>query len=233
MDFKPIKPKKIYEEIVSQLQKMMVEGRYNPGDKLPSEREMAEILGVSRPSVREAITALAAMGILEVRPGEGTFVAHTSDRETIKSLAMILAIERNSLAELMEVRRILECEAAAMAAQRATEEDIELMEYLLGNMKDTAERREQSVEFDLQFHFAVAQATHNRVLHRLINTLDEMMHQTFLTNRHEMYSSPGVARRIINEHQAILDGIKQGQPGAAQQGMASHLSHVQKGLERD
>ncbi|MGE5449776.1 MAG: FadR/GntR family transcriptional regulator [Methanomassiliicoccales archaeon] len=233
MDFKPIKPKKIYEEIVSQLQDMMVEGLYNPGDKLPSEREMAEVLGVSRPSVREAITALAAMGILEVRPGEGTFVAHTSDRETIKSLAMILAVERNSLAELMEVRRILECEAAAMAAGRANNEDIELMEDLLTSMKATAERREQGVEFDLQFHFAVAQATHNRVLHRLINTLDELMHQTFILNRQEMYSSPGVANRIISEHEAILDGIKNHQPRAARQGMNSHLSHVQKGLERD
>lgn len=233
MEFKPIKPKKIYEEIVSQLNDMIIEGRYNPGDKLPSEREMAEVLGVSRPSVREAITALAAMGILEVRPGEGTFVAHTSDRETIKSLAMILAVERNSLAELMEVRRILECEAAALAAERATEEDIELMEHLLGGMIATAERREQSVEFDLQFHFAVAQATHNRVLHRLINTLDEMMHLTFISNRHEMYSSPGVASRIVSEHRNILDSIKNRQPRLARQGMTRHLNHVQKGLERD
>lgn len=233
MDFKPIKPKKIYEEIVSQLQRMIIEGKYNPGDKLPSEREMAEVLNVSRPSVREAITALAAMGILEVRPGEGTFVAHTSDRETIQSLSMILAVERNSLAELMEVRRILECEAAAMAAQRATEADIALMEDLLNGMKDTAQRREQGVEFDLQFHFAVAQATHNRVLHRLVNTLDEMMHQTFISNRQEMYSSPGVAKRIISEHEAILEGIKSRQPKTARNGMSSHLSHVQKGLERD
>lgn len=231
MDFTPIKTKKIYEEIVNQLQNMLIEGKYKPGDKLPSEREMAESLGVSRPSVREAITALSAMGILDVRPGEGTYVAHTSDLETIKSWAMLLAIERNSLTQLMEVRRILECEAAALAAKRATPEDIELLERVLNGMRETAERHEQSVEFDLQFHFAVGQATHNRVLHKLINTLDEMMHHTFLSNRHEMYRAPGVASRIIAEHEAILDAIRRRQPNKARLGMAKHLDHVEKGLK--
>ena len=179
MNFQPIKSKKIYEEIMEQIESLIVQGGFNPGDKLPSEREMAERLGVSRGSVREALTALAAIGILDIRPGEGTFVASTSDQDTIEALAMIWSVERNSLAELMEVRRILESEAAALCAARATPEDVRHMELMLDDMKNTAERHEQGVDFDLYFHFAIGQGTGNRVLHRLLNTLDQMMHQTF------------------------------------------------------
>jgi GntR family transcriptional repressor for pyruvate dehydrogenase complex len=233
MNFQPIKSKKIYEEIMEQIESLIVQGGFNPGDKLPSEREMAERLGVSRGSVREALTALAAIGILDIRPGEGTFVASTSDQDTIEALAMIWSVERNSLAELMEVRRILESEAAALCAARATPEDVRHMELMLDDMKNTAERHEQGVDFDLYFHFAIGQGTGNRVLHRLLNTLDQMMHQTFLQNRQEMYASPGVAQRIISEHEVILEAIRNRDVQAAREGMLNHLDHVEAGLEKN
>ena len=122
-EFKPIKTKKIYEEIVEQLRELISTGTFNPGDKLPSERDMAQMLGVSRASVREAVVALQAMGVLDVKPGEGTFVSASMNSEMIEPLALVLSVERNPLAQLMEVRRILEAEAAALAAQRATEQD--------------------------------------------------------------------------------------------------------------
>jgi len=232
MELQPIKTRKIYEEIVEQIKSLLAEGNLNPGEKLPSEREMADALGVSRASVREALTALEAMGVLEVRPGEGTFVARVSDKDTIEALALIWSVERNSLAELMQVRRILEGEAAALAAQHATPQDLLNMERLLENMKATAEKREQGVDFDLYFHFAIGRATHNRVLYRLINTLDKMMHHTFLRDRQEMYASPGVAQRIINEHEAVLQAIRNRDPEAARRGMLNHLEHVEAGLQK-
>lgn len=232
MELQPIKTRKIYEEIVEQIKSLLTEGNLNPGEKLPSEREMADALGVSRASVREALTALEAMGVLEVRPGEGTFVARVSDKDTIEALALIWSVERNSLAELMQVRRILEGEAAALAAQHATPQDLLNMERLLENMKATAEKREQGVDFDLYFHFAIGRATHNRVLYRLINTLDKMMHHTFLHDRQEMYASPGVAQRIINEHEAVLQAIRNRDPEAARRGMLNHLDHVEAGLQK-
>ncbi|MDH7497170.1 MAG: FadR/GntR family transcriptional regulator [Syntrophomonadaceae bacterium] len=232
MDFRPIRTKKIYEEIMDQIKWLIVQGRFSPGQRLPAERELAESLGVSRASVREALSALAAMGILEVRPGEGTYVAQVGSSDTIEALALVWSVEKHSLSELMEVRRVLEGEAAALAAQRADEEDLACMRSILEQMQATADRHEQGVDFDLHFHFAIARATHNRVLHRLINTLDSMMHRTFLRDRQQMYASPGVAQRIIGEHQAVLEAIEGRDPAAARAGMLNHLGHVQEGLER-
>ena len=222
--------RKIYEEIVEQLRELISTGTFNPGDKLPSERDMAQMLGVSRASVREAVVALQAMGVLDVKPGEGTFVSASMNSEMIEPLALVLSVERNPLAQLMEVRRILEAEAAALAAQRATEQDRLKMVEVLNNMKATAERHEQGVEFDLFFHFAIAEATKNPLLRRIIKTLDNMMHQTFLVDRTEMYSNPKTAERILNEHQVILDAILAGDPAAAREGMLQHLKHVESGL---
>ncbi|MGE5422303.1 MAG: FadR/GntR family transcriptional regulator [Ignavibacteriales bacterium] len=229
-DFKPIKTKKIYEEIVDQIKDMISSGTFKPGDRLPSEREMSSMLGVSRASVREAVTALQAMGILEVKPGEGTYAAYTQNNDTFEPLAMVLAMENNPLPQLMEVRRILEGEAAALAAVRATDINKRHMTDVLCEMKETAEKHAQGVQFDLQFHHAIAEATHNRVLERIIKTLDNMMHETFLVNRQDMYSMPGKAMRILYEHQMILDAIMAGDSEKARSGMLNHLNHVQSGL---
>ncbi|MEN6488342.1 MAG: FadR/GntR family transcriptional regulator [Smithella sp.] len=229
-DFRPVKTKKIYEEIVNQIKNMISTGTFKPGDRLPSERDMAELLGVSRASVREAVTVLQAMGILEVKPGDGTFVAFSDHSEMIEPLALVLSIENNPLAQLMEVRCILEGEAAAFAAIRASQDNKQQMMDVLNDMKDTAERREQGVQFDLLFHFAIAQATQNRVLERIIKTLDNMMHETFLANRQNMYASPGKAVRIISEHQLILDAILEHDSDKARKGMLEHLQHVKSGL---
>ncbi|NLV16775.1 MAG: FadR family transcriptional regulator [Syntrophomonadaceae bacterium] len=229
-EFTPIKTRKVYEEIIDQLRELISTGTYSPGDKLPSERDMAQMLGVSRASVREAVVVLQAMGFLVVRAGEGTFVSKSINNETIEPLAAILSMERNPLAQLMEVRRILEVEAAALAAERATEQDRLKMVEVLNDMKAVADRSQQGVEFDLYFHFAIADAAHNPLLRRIIKTLDNMMHQTFLVNRNEMYSDPKTADRILGEHQIILDAILNCDSAAAREGMLKHLEHVERGL---
>ena len=103
MTFQPIKTKKIYEEIMEQIRQMIAQGDLKPGDKLPSERELADTLGVSRTSVREALTALGALGIIDVKSGEGTFIRRSNDSETFEPLGLLLAIERNPEVQLMEV----------------------------------------------------------------------------------------------------------------------------------
>lgn len=228
--FRRIKTKKIYEEIVEQIKEMITAGTFKPGDRLPSERDMAELLGVSRASVREALTALQAMGVLEVRPGEGTFVASMHEQETIEPLALVLEVEKNPLAQLMEVRRILEGEAAALAASRAKEFHKQKLIQVMENMRASAEKNDQGVKFDLLFHYAIAEATENPLLARIIKTLDNMMHQRFLADREEMYSREGTKKRILGEHQIILEAILNGDSKKARQGMLNHLAHVEKGL---
>jgi GntR family transcriptional repressor for pyruvate dehydrogenase complex len=228
--FKPIKTRKIYEEIVDQLKIMLTDGELRPGDKLPSERDMSESLGVSRASVREALTTLEAIGILEIKPGEGTFVRQTSDAETFAPLTLVLAIERNSKAQLMEVRRVLETEMAALAAERASSEDLHKIKEWLDLMKG-AHNTHDAVETDLRFHFAIAKATQNTILLRLINTIADLMHDTLRVKREKIYANSQTGQRIIREHEAIYRAIKDRDPQDARDKMLEHINHVEIEIE--
>lgn len=228
MSFQPIKIKKIYEEIVEQLKEMISNGELKPGQKLPSERDMAESLGVSRASVREALTTLEAIGILDIRPGEGTFVRETSVSATFAPLAMVLEMEQNPGGQLMEVRRVLETEMAALAAQRATEEDLNNIQTILNHMK-TAKTISQAVEADLRFHFSIAEATHNTILLRIMNTVADLMHNTFRVQREELFADNGA--EIISEHEAIYNAIRDRNSETAKSKMLQHIDNIQAGIE--
>ncbi len=229
MVFQQIKTKKIYEEIVEQLKAMITKGELVPGDKLPSEREMAESLGVSRASVREALTTLEAIGILEIKPGEGTFVRQTSHAETFAPLALVLAVERNGEAQMMEVRRVLETEMAALAAERASNENLGKIEEILDLMK-AARTIHEAVEADLRFHFAIAEATQNTILLRLMNTVADLMHNTFRSKREQLYSDIPMSQQIIHEHEAIYQAIKNRNSNEARYKMLEHINHIESGL---
>ncbi|PKM77340.1 MAG: GntR family transcriptional regulator [Firmicutes bacterium HGW-Firmicutes-15] len=229
MSFHPIKTKRIYEEIVEQLKGMISRGDLQPGNKLPAERDMAESLGVSRASVREALTALETMGILDIRPGEGTFVRRTSDSETFEPLALLLAFERNPEAQMMEVRRILETECAALAAVRATQEDLQKIEASLFVMK-TANSISEAVDADLRFHFAIAEATKNTVLLRIMNTVSDLMHNTFRQARENLYANPSLGPRVISEHEAINKAIQERKPEEAWAKMLEHINNIESGI---
>lgn len=228
MSFQPIKIKRIYEEIMEQLKDMISRGELRHGQKLPSERELAESLGVSRASVREALTALEAIGILDIRPGEGTFVRETSVSATFAPLAMVLEMEQNSMSQLMEVRRVLETEIAALAVQRATEEDLINIETNLNHMR-TARTISEAVEADLMFHFAIAEATHNSILLRIMNTVADLMHNTFRIQREELFAAKG--REIISEHEAIYQAIQDRSLETAKLKMLQHIDNIQTGIE--
>jgi len=228
LSFQPIKIKRIYEEIMEQLKDMISKGQLKYGQKLPSERELAESLGVSRASVREALTALEAIGILDIRPGEGTFVRETSVSATFAPLAMVLEMEQNSMSQLMEVRRVLETEMAALTAQRATEEDLINIETNLDHMK-SAKTISEAVEADLWFHFAIAEATHNSILLRIMNTVADLMHNTFRIQREELFAGKG--REIIAEHEAIYKAIRDRDIESARLRMLQHIDNIQAGIE--
>jgi len=228
LSFQPIKTKRIYEEIMEQLKDMISRGELKQGQKLPPERELAESLGVSRASVREALTALEAIGILDIRPGEGTFVRETSVSATFAPLAMVLEMEQNSMSQLMEVRRVLETEIAALAVQRATEEDLQNIEVNLNRMK-SANTVSEAVEADLRFHFAIAEATHNSILLRIMNTVADLMHNTFRIRREELFADKG--REIISEHEAIYRAIRDRDIDSAKLRMLQHIHNIQAGIE--
>src|SRR5262244_2987720 len=131
MDLAPIKSTRIYEEIVRQIKSMITEGRLKSGDQLPPERDLAEKFLVSRTSVREALRALESRGLIEIRAGEGAFIRDISVETLIEPLALVILPHREAVGELFEARRLLEPAISALAARRATREELTEMERIL------------------------------------------------------------------------------------------------------
>ena len=223
VDFAAIKQKRVYEDIVGQVQALIQDGLLKPGDRLPSERELAERFQVSRSSLREAIRALELQGLVVSRPGAGTFVS-TESVETILSI-IEGSINGSSeyLADIFEVRHLLEPQIAALAAERATRDDIQSMARSLEEQAEQIDRGETGVEGDMAFHFAMARATHNETLVRVMSTIADIVHQS----RDQSLQNPGRPQRSLASHRRILEMITRGEAEAARPAMEHHLSDVE------
>ncbi len=232
--FKPVKAKRLYEEIVEQIRTLMAGGALKPGDKLMPERELAERLRVSRASVREAIRALEMMGFVQIRPGDGTFVRDTNADEIIRPLAMFLAVEKTSLLEMFEVRRTFETATARLAAERASKEEASRIEAAVQSMQEGLSLRdsEKGEGFDIQFHYAIAEATHNGLLIKLFRTVSEDFSRAVSVARRQLYSSAGNPQKIVDQHRRIYEAIKRRAPDLAARRMKEHLIYAERELRR-
>jgi len=226
IDFKPIKTRKIYEEIVEQIKSMVLDGNLSPGDKLLSERDLAEKLQVSRTAVREALSALEMIGILDVRPGDGTYIRETNLDSVIEPLALVLLMERHEIFALLEVRKFLEVGSARLAAERRKSEELAKLEEALENMRRDIQDKTFDESADLRFHYLIAESAHNRLLLRLMNTISDTMRQAFRTIIQKLFTNPETAEIIYRQHQAIYQSIKDRLPEEAHEAMSRHLIYV-------
>ena len=235
MDFTPIKTKRLYEEIVEQIKQLVTEGRLKPGDKLLAERELAEQFQVSRASVREAIRTLEMLGIIDIRPGEGTFIRDTDTDDIIRPLAMFLAVERSSHLDMFEMRRIFETANASLAAERATDEELDQIGAMLESMRERLNvlDPEKGQEYDAAFHYAVAEATHNSLLIRLFKTVSEEFSKANSVARRKLYQgNAGNAQKLIDQHSEIYEAIRSRSPKAAHDAMLAHLTFAENELRK-
>ena len=229
MELKPIKTRRIYEQIVDQIKSLITKGNLHPGDKLLSERELSEHLKVSRTSVREALRSLEMMGLLEIRPGEGTYIRQANLNTIIEPLALMFLLEQDKARELMEVRKGLEVEAVGLAAERALPEDYDAMERALYEMEQDLITDDPGEKADLRFHFALAEASHNTMLIRLMNTVHDSMSQVLRTTRQLwIANTAGTPLRLFEEHQSIYLAVKSKNKKIARQLMYDHLIKVEQ-----
>jgi GntR family transcriptional repressor for pyruvate dehydrogenase complex len=222
-DFKIIKRRRLYQDIVGQIQGFIKEGILKPGDRLPSERELAERLQVSRSSLREAIRALELQGLVVSRPGAGTFISTESLDSLISIIASSLTEERDALNDIFEVRHLLEPQIAALAAERATPEDIQRAIEALEEQERQVARGETGVEGDTAFHFAMAQATQNWALVKVVSTIADILRQS----RDQSLQTPGRPQRSLASHRQILDVVRRNDREGAREAMQHHISQVE------
>lgn len=223
---KAIKKTRIYEEVVSQIHDLIREGKFKAGDQLPSERELAETFKVSRTSVREALRALETQGLVVSRTGTGTFIADLPIESLVAPLATLLIEEKNALADIFEMRKLIEPHIASLAAERATKRDIERMKRILEKQREEVDRGSTGVEADAEFHFSIGRATQNQALEKLVSGLMDILSHS----REESLQTPGRRMASIESHRKILSAIEEHDKTKARESMLHHIERVEENV---
>jgi GntR family transcriptional repressor for pyruvate dehydrogenase complex len=224
--FKPVKKTRVYEEIVAKIKDMIDKGRFKSGDQLPVERELAEVFRVSRSSVREAIRSLESQGLLKSRQGNGTYIVRQPIEMLVNPLASVISSEKDGQRELFEMRRLIEPQLAYLAAERATEEEISLMEKTLDLQEQEISKGESGTETDKNFHYLLASAAKNRFLLRIIDNSMSLL----VESRDNFLQVEGRPEKSVLRHRQVLDAIKGGDPDEAARIMREHLVDIESSL---
>lgn len=231
MEFQPIVTPKIYELVIAQIKQMIYHKQLRKGDKLPSERELASQLGVSRTVIREALRSLEMLGLIVSHHGEGTFVASIFPEEKIfEPLSLIFMLEDNQV-ELGEVRSMLEVQCAGFAAERRSEEECELLKDCIEEFKCLREGP-RLAEVDKQFHTLIAKASHNTLLYYLYSSIHEVVSHHIVSMRALIIADMNNSPILAKQHLAVYEGIAAGDAQAARQAMAEHMKFVRSKYEQ-
>lgn len=225
--YTPIQSVKVFEQVAAQIETRILAGELRSGDRLPTERELAEQFHVSRTAVREAMKILAQKGLVDMRPGRGTIVidgAHEAMQDSI-GLAMKLKLgEVGGSDNLTEVRTILETEIAALAAARATEKEIAAMSEAVRVMDESLNDADAFIAADNTFHEALAQATQNALILILVKSIVHLLSE----QRKQIFDTRGGPQRGQIHHRRILECVIHHDPEAAREAMRAHLQQVRE-----
>ncbi|HEY3208919.1 MAG TPA: FadR/GntR family transcriptional regulator [Actinomycetota bacterium] len=220
--FEPIERRKVYEQVAERLLTEIADRRLKPGDRLPPERVLAEAYRVGRSSVREALRMLESRGLIRSM-GHGAFKVADYGNPLNQSLGLLLSLRDGDLLELYEVRRIMEVEAAGLAAARRTEEDLARMRSAIDEMVLGLSSRERYIGADVDFHLAIARATGNRIASHMMDAVRDVMRRALSS----IYSIPGSPERSTEQHRRIFKAISAGEPDEARKQMREHLLRVE------
>jgi len=224
--FKRISPKKISDEIIEQFKTLLSKGELKPGDELPSERELAELIGVSRPPLREALNALQAMGFIEIRPRSKILVKSLAENSLLDPLSTMIGEDAGKLFELLEIRGVMEGWTASAAAQRATPADIAKLEAIIRKDQANFRRGKDDARTDADFHVAISLAAHNTLFSHLIASFYHLLWDTQKMSRKKIFQKKENRKRIAEQHLSILEAIKAGESRRASAEAKEHVAFV-------
>jgi GntR family transcriptional repressor for pyruvate dehydrogenase complex len=219
MMLEKVKKTQTYEIVVDRIKTEIEKGAWKPGTNLPSERILAEQLGVSRPSVREALRVLEVMGYVEIKPGQGTFAKEPDQNEKSSRLLLSMLDQDDNVLEVLEIREIFEPQIAYLAAESATDRDIKVMKEILQRMDDHMRKGESTVNDNIEFHLAIARTTNNKVLFQVQKILLKASKDAVT----RYFEVPGRDNRSVIGHKQILTAIEDHDAESAKQFMFEHL----------
>ncbi|MBI5581929.1 MAG: FadR family transcriptional regulator [Deltaproteobacteria bacterium] len=229
--YRSVNQKKAADLVFEQIRDLIYVGQVKPGDQLPPERELAETMGVSRPTIREAVGKLVNLGLLEPHQGQGTFVRSFSKDQNFNPLKALVQDEEGSAQHLLEVRLGLECNAAVLAARRATEEDIALLEESLASIRKLTDAGQTAYQEDVYFHMRIAYASKNPVQINLMKHFYDLLLLGIRDNLVHLYRDPGNKHLIRSQHESIFYAIKSRDTQAAFDAMRQHIVFVMESVK--
>ena len=225
--FQPVRPKSIAEQVYEQLRDLIFRGQFNPGEKLPTERELAHSLGVSRPTIKSAISKLVNMGLVEQRQGQGSFVRSFRSQYLDNPLRQVMDSREVNLSDLLEVRSGLEVNAVGLAAMRATKEDVQALDNCLQDMLEKVDQGLVGADEDVAFHMNIAYATKNPAQIFLMKRFYELLFYGIRESRFYLLES-GNLENMGQQHLQILECIRKGDVEGAQEAMKRHIHFVRE-----
>lgn len=223
---------KIYEEIAEHIKQQILDGKLKPGDKLPSDKELCQLYSVGRSTVREALSALKFMGLIESRQGEGSTVSKVNPEDIAMPDFTGLLLSDKAILELMEARKLLETSIVKLAANKRVDQDLRKLQDIIAQMETNLLTDNESEREDMLFHQTIAHATQNSIVVRLLDTISEQMEKAMKEIRRMGFSNPSSANIILKDHKEIYKAIADQDPVKAEKAMTSHLEHFEYELKK-
>lgn len=222
----PLRRDRLYEQVADRILDLILADSVSPGDRLPSERELAIRLDVSRPVVREAVRVLGVQGLVSVRPGSGTFIRKLTTRDASSPIGLMLRLrgEQDSFDDLHEVRQALEIQIAALAAERASSEDIEALRRAIDGMAHAGKSSDAFIEHDLAFHEGLARAAHNELFLLLLAPITDLLHDFRVVAYH--HDPTEALDGGLRYHRLILECVERHDVDGARTAMREHLEQA-------
>ncbi len=232
MPFQKIEAERLSQAVVRQIERLILRGILRAGERLPAERDLADRLGVSRPSLREAIADLSERGLVETRPGAGLYVAEVLGSAFSPALIALFADHPEAVFDVIAFRRDMEGLAAERAARFGSDADLAVIDRIFRRLEAALARRdaEEEAELDSAFHMAIVESGHNVVLLHMMRSMYELLRQGVFYNRQMLFRSRTTRATLLDQHRAINAAIQDRDPEGARRAVEAHLDYVEATL---
>ena len=235
MPYQEIAPEKLSHAVVRQIERLILQGILRPGERLPAERELSERLGVSRPSLREAVSELQASGLLTARPGAGIYVAEVLGSAFAPALIRLFGSHDEAVFDYLDFRSDMEGLAAERAARLGSDTDLAVIAAIFAKMEAAHQKRnpEDEAALDAQFHMAIIEASHNVIMLHMMRSMYELLREGVFYNRQIMFRQKNTRDLLLDQHRTINAALQQRDPEAARAAVAAHMGFVRTALSED
>jgi len=234
MPFEPVSAESVSDAVQRQVEALILRGVLRPGERLPSERDMAQRLNVSRPSLREALAALEKAGLIETRPNTGARVAQVFGSIFTEPLLALFSTHEEALFDFLTFRREIEGLAADRAAREGSDADLSVIDATFQRMEAAHSKRspEQESSLDVDFHMSIVEAAHNVVMLHVMRSMLEMLRAGVFYNRQLLFQVKSIRDELLEQHRAINIAIQAREPAAAQAAVVAHLHFIETALHQ-